>query len=130
MSLTEMVIRGLVADHNIACIECGTRFRRSGLRVVRQGPMVWHISARCAKCGSTYLLVVRIDNKGLAAAANTQEPTLELSAEEAEILDQEVPISADDVLAIGDLLERIHTIPELLHELGGNTATNLPETKA
>ncbi|MCL4540816.1 MAG: hypothetical protein M1396_00505 [Chloroflexi bacterium] len=128
MSLTEMVIRGLVADHNIACIECGTRFRRSGLRVVRQGPMVWHISARCAKCGSTYLLVVRIDDKGLAAAGSAQEPDVELDVEEAELFAQESPISADDVLAIGDLLERVHTMPELLHELGGYSV-NPSETK-
>lgn len=97
MSLTEMVIRGLVADYNVACSVCGTRFRRSGLRVVRREDDVWQISARCPSCEKVTLLMVKLDASGVVS-------DVELSQEEQERFAGAPPINADDVLAISAFL--------------------------
>jgi hypothetical protein len=92
-----MVIRGLVADYNVACSVCGTRFRRSGLRVVRRKEDVWQISARCPSCEKVTLLVVRLDAAGLVS-------DVELNGEERERFADAPAITADDVLAIAGFL--------------------------
>ncbi|MCL4543972.1 MAG: hypothetical protein M1118_05130 [Chloroflexi bacterium] len=115
MSLTELVIRGLVADHNIACSECGARFRRSGLRVIRQNSLVWHISARCSRCGGTHLLIVRIDPNGMPAAKSSEdELSSELLPEEMAKLESLPSVSADDVLTVAQLLQQATTLQDFL----------------
>ncbi|HEV7216593.1 MAG TPA: hypothetical protein VGP33_15900 [Chloroflexota bacterium] len=97
MSLTEMVIRGLVADYNVACSVCGTRFRRSGLRVVRRQDDVWQISARCPSCEKITLLMVKLDASGIVS-------DLELNRAERERFTGMPAISADDVLELAGYL--------------------------
>ena len=97
MSLTEMVIRGLVADYNVACSVCGTRFRRSGLRVVRREDDVWQISARCPSCEKVTILMVKLDASGIVS-------DIELSRAEQERFAGERAVSADDVLAMAGYL--------------------------
>lgn len=97
MSLTEMVIRGLVADYNVACSVCGTRFRRSGLRVVRREDDVWQISARCPSCEKVTILMVKLDASGIVS-------DLELSRAEQERFAGRPAISADDVLTMAGYL--------------------------
>jgi hypothetical protein len=97
MSLTEMVIRGLVADYNVACSVCGTRFRRSGLRVVRREDDVWQISARCPSCEKVTILMVKLDASGIVS-------DIELSRAEQERFAGERAVGADDVLAIAEYL--------------------------
>ena len=98
MSLTEMVIRGLVADYNVACSVCGTRFRRSGLRVVRREDDVWQISARCPSCEKITLLMVKLDASGIVS-------DIELSRSEQERFAGAPAVSADDVLDLAGYLE-------------------------
>lgn len=97
MSLTEMVIRGLVADYNVACSMCGTRFRRSGLRVVRREDDVWQISARCPSCEKVTLLMVKLDASGVVS-------DVELNREEQERFAGSPAINADEVLAMAEFL--------------------------
>ena len=97
MSLTEMVIRGLVADYNVACSVCGTRFRRSGLRVVRRQEDVWQISARCPSCEKITLLMVKLDASGIVS-------DIELTRAEQERFTGMPAISADDVLELAGYL--------------------------
>lgn len=97
MSLTEMVIRGLVADYNVACSVCGTRFRRSGLRVIRREDDVWQISARCPSCEKITLLMVKLDASGFVA-------DVELNQAEQERFAGAPAISADDVLEMSGYL--------------------------
>jgi hypothetical protein len=97
MSLTEMVIRGLVADYNVACSVCGTRFRRSGLRVVRREDDVWQISARCPSCEKVTILMVKLDASGIVS-------DIELSRAEQERFAGERAVSVDDVLAMAGFL--------------------------
>lgn len=97
MSLTEMVIRGLVADYNVACSVCGTRFRRSGLRVVRRQEDVWQISARCPSCEKITLLMVKLDASGIVS-------DIELNRAEQERFTGMPAISADDVLELAGYL--------------------------
>ncbi len=97
MSLADLVIRGLVADYNVACGACGTRFRRSGLRVVRREEDVWQISARCPSCNLMSLLVLKVDASGLVSE-------IELSADEQEKFIAAAAIGADDVLALSEFL--------------------------
>lgn len=97
MSLTEMVIRGLVADYNVACSVCGTRFRRSGLRVVRRQDDIWQISARCPGCEKITLLMVKLDASGIV-------PDIELTRDEQERFAGIPAISADDVLELAGYL--------------------------
>jgi len=97
MSLTEMVIRGLVADYNVACSVCGTRFRRSGLRVVRRQEDVWQISARCPSCEKITLLMVKLDASGIVS-------NIELTRDEQERFAGMRAISADDVLEMAGYL--------------------------
>ena len=97
MSLSEMVLRGLVSDYNVACSSCGTRFRRSGLRVVRREADVWQVSARCPSCEAVSLLVVKLDRSGLVS-------DFELTRAEQERFAQDPPIGADDVLAMAEFL--------------------------
>jgi hypothetical protein len=97
MSLTEMVIRGLVADYNVACSVCGTRFRRSGMRVVRREDDIWQISARCPSCEKITLLMVKLDAAGIVS-------DIELSRAEQERFAGMPAISADDVLELSGFL--------------------------
>ena len=97
MSLAEIVIRGLVADHNVACNACGARFRRSGLRVLRREQNVWQISARCPSCSSVSLLVVRLDRSGVVS-------NVELSGEEHARFADAPSVTVDDVLDMATFL--------------------------
>lgn len=97
MSLTEMVIRGLVADYNVACSVCGTRFRRSGLRVVRREDDVWQISARCPSCEKITLLMVKLDASGFVS-------DVELNQAEQERFAGGPAVTADDLLEISGFL--------------------------
>lgn len=97
MSLAEIVIRGLVADHNVACNACGARFRRSGLRVLRREHDVWQISARCPNCSSVSLLVVRLDRSGVVS-------DIELSGDERDRFADAPPVTVDDVLDMAGFL--------------------------
>jgi hypothetical protein len=101
MSLGDLVIRGLVADHNVACSVCGRRFRRSGLRVLRREQNVWQISGRCGQCENVSIFVVKLDTSGLAEDVVDD---VELTDTEQERFSAEPPIGADEVLAMADFL--------------------------
>src|SRR5579875_1472340 len=109
MSIHELLIRGLVADYNVACSACGTRFRQSSLRVLRHEDDVWHIRGRCPRCAAVTLLLVKLDlrdSKGdpMLLGAGERAASLELGAEEAQRFADAAPIGADDVLSISEWL--------------------------
>jgi hypothetical protein len=109
MSIHELLIRGLVADYNVACSACGTRFRQSSLRVLRHEDDLWHIRGRCPRCAAVTLLLVKLDlrnSNGDPTLLGSAEraASLELTAEETQRFAEATPIGADDVLAMSEWL--------------------------
>ena len=97
MSLSELVIRGLVSEYNVSCSACGTRFRRSGLRVIGHEQDVFQVSARCPHCQTVSVLTVKLDTGGLVTS-------LELTSDEQQRFASSLPVSADDVLDVAEFL--------------------------
>ena len=76
------------------CSVCGTNHARSDIRVLGKLDAAWIVRVTCAKCRTSFKLLVHVDEQRVAVSSVKEEPA-----------SRRPPVTTDDVIDAHDFLE-------------------------